>query len=308
MMASWWRRWRDGTGFFLAEPAWLKVMGSMSPAEIMRLPYTDRHHAKQGRSTGRLILQHDGQTIPVYLKRHYRFSWLEKIRALIAPKSAWSPAWLEWEHLQWARTQGIPVPEALAVGQWYGPGLQCRSYLALRELSGQKAINELLPFVKKAWPSRLFQCWWRSALVEIARLARLMHDLHHYHKDLYLCHFYAPETILTQPSVIKQGQVRLIDLHRLTYHPLTGHYWRIKDLAQLLYSSYLPEIVAQDRVRFFRAYLGVRKLTKTQRSLARVILIKANRYLDHNLARDRQKHALPSVEQPVQSDFSNPAA
>ena len=45
-----------------------------------------------------------------YLKRHYRLPRWRGLLALFRPDAHWSPALAEWEHLRWAREQGMPVP------------------------------------------------------------------------------------------------------------------------------------------------------------------------------------------------------
>ena len=42
------------------------------PERIMAAAVTDRFHAKQGRTTGRCVLESGGRRLVVYLKRHYR--------------------------------------------------------------------------------------------------------------------------------------------------------------------------------------------------------------------------------------------
>ncbi len=294
MFLKLWTRGRTGQGRFLTHPEWHDFLGHVEAAALMNMPVTDRYHAKQGRSTGRLVFHRDGRTLVVYLKRHFHFTWLERLQAWIAPQSAWSPAWLEWKHLQWAREHGIPVPDALAVGQWRGPRGRCQSYLALRELTGQLSLNEWLPHAVAIRPRSEAPQWWRSLIRELARLVRIMHDAHHYHQDLYLCHFYAPLPTRDDPPRIQPGQISMIDFHRLGHHPITGFYWRIKDLAQLLYSSFLPEITDRDRWAFFRAYLNVRKFSNADRRLARWVALKAKRYLNHNQAKTF-KPTLPMI-------------
>ena len=72
----------------------------------------------------------------------------------------------------------------------------------------------------------------------------------------------------------------LIDLMRLKQSRLAR--WRIKDLAQLLFSSDLPGITRTDRLRFFKKYLGIRRLDGDARWLLRRIQWKASLYHRHN--------------------------
>src|SRR5262249_57605516 len=85
--------------------------------------------------------------------------------------------------------------------------------------------------------------------------AGLLPARRHFHKALYLCHFYvARADAAALPDW--RGRVHLIDLHRLAHHPWTWRLWQSKDLAQLLYSSDVTGVTARDRLRFWRPYLG----------------------------------------------------
>ncbi len=77
-------------------------------------------------------------------------------------------------------------------------------------------------------------------------------------------------------------ELSLIDLHRLKEHRLWPDWWRWKDLGQLLFSTYgVDGITDRDRLRFWRIYrrrVGIRR----PRWHARMIRLRAARYLEHN--------------------------
>src|SRR5262249_31742174 len=115
-------------------PTWIQYAGPDWANGIMDVAVTDRFHAKQGRSTGRWVLPSpDGDAPPlvVYLKRHYSLPWHSRLLATIWPRGGWSPAMQEWRHLEWARAQGVPVPEALAAAEYIGPMGRLQSFLAV---------------------------------------------------------------------------------------------------------------------------------------------------------------------------------
>jgi heptose I phosphotransferase len=238
---------------------------------------TDRFHAKQGRSTGRWILQRQGERIAVYLKRHYQLPLWRGVLAALFPSAAWSPAMQEWQHLQWAESHGLPVPRSLAVGERIGPWGRLQSFLAVEELRDMLPLHEAIPAAELHLVPTDFAHWKKGLILEVARLARQLHERRHFHKDLYLCHFYVPDT-LQIPSTWK-GRVHLIDLHRLGHHPFTWWYWQVKDLAELLYSSEVSGVTPRDRVRFWRAYIGPGREARLLRGL---ILLKWRRYRHHN--------------------------
>src|SRR5258707_9121954 len=140
--------------------------------------------------------------------------WWRGLLALLWPSKGWSPAAQEFHHLQSARDAGIPVPDAVAVGEFIGPWGQFQSFLAVEELHDMLPLHEAIPLAHQQLDPHTFARWKRSLIVEMARLARLLHDRRLFHKDFYLCHFYiAREDTCTLPSW--RDRVHLIDFHRL---------------------------------------------------------------------------------------------
>jgi hypothetical protein len=81
---------------------------------------------------------------------------------------------------------------------------------------------------------------------------------------------------------VPHGTLHLIDFHRLVHSPLLGWRWRVKDLAELLFSSEIAGVNDRDRLRFFQRYRGRRRRSLGMRWLARWVRWKARRYLAHN--------------------------
>src|SRR5262245_49039293 len=139
---TFWMRLMRGVRRLHQRPDWNAFAGNDWPERIMAAAVTDRFHAKQGRSTGRWILNANGRQLAVYLKRHYRLPWWQGLLATLWPERGWSPAWREWLHLGWASEQGMPVPEPVAVGEFIGPWGRLRSFLAVEELTGMVPLHE----------------------------------------------------------------------------------------------------------------------------------------------------------------------
>src|SRR5262249_38406394 len=249
---------------------------------------------KQGRSTGRLVLEApDGRRLVVYLKRHYRLRFWEGWLAALWPGGGWSPAMQEHAHLDWARSQGVPVPATVAAGEVIGPRGRLERSLAAEEPTGMLPPNEALPLAAAALPPGDFRRWKRGVVVEMARLARLLHDRRHFHKDLYLCHFYVHKDDLARAPAQWRGRVFLIDLHRLAHHPRAWWWWQLKDLAQLLYSSEVPGVDDRDRAAFWAAYRaasgGRGAAGWAARLLRTLVRVKWRLYRAHTLRQQRRK-------------------
>jgi heptose I phosphotransferase len=288
-----WRRLFSGVRRVLRRSDWDDFAGPAWLDGIMSATVTDRFNAKQGRSTGRWVLEADGEpkrSLTVYLKRHHQLPWWHGWLAALWPRGNWSPALQEWEHLEWARRQGVPVPEAVAAGEFIGPRGRLQSFLAVRELTGMLPLHEAIPLAVQRLDPDTFRRWKHGLVAEMARLARLLHDRCCFHKDLYLCHFYIAGDDLDRVPEWR-GRVYLIDLHRLARHRWTWWLWQMKDLAQLLYSSEIRGVDVRDRLTFWREYRERGSSALYDRWLRHCILWKWRRYRRHNA---RHKPALES--------------
>src|SRR5262249_7655656 len=79
------QRLSRGPGRLRQRPDWARFAGPDWPDRIMQVSVTDRFLTKQGRTTGRLVLDTGEQRLVVYLKRHYRQSWWRGLLAAVWP-------------------------------------------------------------------------------------------------------------------------------------------------------------------------------------------------------------------------------
>jgi Lipopolysaccharide kinase (Kdo/WaaP) family len=294
-----WQRLFQGVRRSSQRADWDLFAGPNWIDRIMQVAVTDRFHAKQGRSTGRWIVENGHGRLAVYLKRHYRLPRWRGLAAALLPGRGWSPALEEWRHLEWARSQGLPVPATVAAAEYIGPWGRLQSFLAVEELAGMLPLHEAIPQAALLLAPEEFQRWKRTLAAEVARLARLLHDCRHFHRDLYLCHFYiATADLRTVPDW--RGAVHLIDLHRLRHHRFLWRIWQVKDLAQLRYSSETKGVDDLDRRCFWNAYLGDQRRQWIVWFLQIGVWLKAGRYRRHN-ARKRKR---VSGETPVTTHHS----
>jgi heptose I phosphotransferase len=295
MSTSFWQRLVRGGRRLRQRADWQDFAGPDWADRIMEVTVSDRFHAKQGRSTGRWVLDQGGRRLAVYLKRHYRLPWRHGVLALVRPGGGWSPAFQEWSHLEWARREGFAVPLAVAACEYIGPWGALQSMLAVEELAGMLPLHEAIPLAARRLDPRTFGSWKRGLVAEVARLTSELHRRRRFHKDFYLCHFYIPAE-LTERLPLWSQRVHLIDLHRLGHHPWTWRFWRVKDLAQLLYSSEIVGIGARDRLRFWRQYLGPGARGCAASWLAWCIRLQGQNYRRHNAKRRRQQASAPTHE------------
>lgn len=280
-LGSLWQRLTHGGWRWRERADWLGYAGEDWAERIMTAPLTDDIHVKQGRSTGRWALEKSGRVLSVYVKRHHRLPWWRGALSLLWPWRDWSPALHECRGLEWAAAQGFAVPRVVAAGEGLKPWGRLQSFLIVEELVGMLPLHLAIPQAKERLDAALFTRWKSGLVKEIARLTRALHGRRQFHKDLYLCHFYIARAD-TWSLPRWQGRVHWIDWQRLGRHFFTAPYRRIKDLAQLLYSSAVEGVSARDRLRFWRFYLHPEgKKTRTP-FLEWCVRGKAQRYRRHN--------------------------
>jgi hypothetical protein len=279
-IGSLWSRWARGFRRIRQSPDWAEFAGHDWLDRIMSVEVTDRLFRKQGRSIARWTLDApDGRRLVVFLKRHFVLPRMHGILAVLFPRKAWSPGLQEWEHLEWAAKQGLPVPRAMAAGELVGPHGRLQSFIAVAELTDMLPLHQAVPLAEKTLDAATFTEWKRSLSDELVRLSVGFHGRKVFHKDWYFCHFYIDEADTRQIPDGWAGRVRVIDLHRMARHRLTGPWRKAKDLAQLLYSSDVPGVTDEDRRGFWDRY---RKHTSLAWLVALLARMKCRLYQRHN--------------------------
>lgn len=266
-------------------PDWPHFVGQDWLDTIMTVDVPDREHRKQGRSIGRWTLTApDGRRLVVFLKRHSelprRHGWL----ARLFPGRAWSPGLQEWDHLQQAAAIGLPVPRAVAAGEWRGTDGRLKGFLAVEELTDQLPLHEAIPLAAERLSPIEFDRWKRGLIGELARLCHQLHGRRLAHRDLYLCHFYISEADTRRLPTGWYGQVTVIDFHRFTRVSRLGTGWmRVKELGQLLFSTIgVVGITPADRRQFWQVYRSFWGPSRfSARLVSRLAQVRAGRHLRH---------------------------
>ena len=251
---SLWRRMFHGTRQIRQQPDWVRFAGVDWPDRIMAEVVTDKLHEKQGRAIARWTLTDGSQKLIAFLKRHYKLPWIHGVLATLFPRQAWSAGLQEWQHLEWAKAEGFPVPRAVAAGQFVGPWFKLSGFIAVEELTGMLPLHQAVPLAFERLDPASFLSWKRGLTVELARIARELHRRKAFHKDLYFCHFYIDESLTQRVPESWTNRAIVIDLHRMAKHTLLAKWFQVKDLAQFWYSSEVPGVTARDRLRFWKLY------------------------------------------------------
>jgi heptose I phosphotransferase len=282
---SFWGRLLNGSRWTWIDERFRAALPADLADRVMTLESRDRYHAKQGRSTARVVFHAPSGPLSVYLKRHFRLPWRNRVAALLDPDGAHSPGAAEWQHLQRVRALGIAVPEVVAAGERIGPWTRLQSFLMVADLVESQPLHEAIPALKHQLAPAAFGAWKRALIGRVAEITATLHRANLFHKDLYLCHFYFDTRMIERALASVTSSVpglTLIDLHRLGHHPLRAGRWRRKDLGQLLFSTYgVAGIDDRDRLRFWSRYRKAVGLHRA-RGVVRSIVFKAARYRAHN--------------------------
>lgn len=172
---------------------------------------------------------------------------------------------------------GINTPKVAAFGAEWENGFEKRSFIITERIENADSLERKLPdCFGGAVPAENHKkrCEFINTLADFARR---FHDSGLRHRDFYLAHIF----------LSGNDRLYLIDLQRV-FRPmvLSGRY-RVKDIAQLHYSSPGDVISCADRLRFLKRYFGREKLTPGDRRFIRRVKAKAWRMADHDIKHGR---------------------
>jgi len=210
-----------------------------------------------------------------FLKRHRNPPWRDQIRDFLRNGRGLSGGRREWENTWKIRELGIQTIDPVGFGERRRWGWEVESFLISEELDGACRLTEFLPrcFTPPLDPSLLSRK--RDLVRSLALLARRMHEGGLFHRDFYLGHLFV--------KTKEGGQIELylMDLQRVIMSRWREERWRIKDLASLDFSAPAGWFTATDRLRFYKQYRGIRRLSRIDRPLIGRILKKSHRIASH---------------------------
>ena len=216
-------------------------------------------------------LQTDDSPQTFYVKHFERPPVGVQLRRILAGHVFRSNAGIERRWIRSLDAAGIPVPAiaAFAERRW-GPW-ERSSVIVLCEVGGMSLEKWFSDHPNRA-P--------REMQVALAGFVARFHDSGFCHRDLYASH------IFLESAELHAAKFRLIDLQRVMHKPWRRRRWRVKDLAQLNYSTPASVATRSDRIRWLKHYLGVRRLDQGEhRELVGKILAKTKRIAAHDRKR-----------------------
>jgi heptose I phosphotransferase len=260
--------------------AWLKT-------QVLQVP--DWLRARLGKPVFDAIMQLQGQVfrdVPgrktirceldgkaYFIKQHFGVGWGEIFKNLSSLRWPIISAATEWQAIQKLGEVGIPTTPGVAYG-WRGLNPASRqSFVVTRDLGDIISLETLCAPWADTPPDPAFK---RRLILEVARLARLLHDNGMNHRDFYICHF-----CLDQPRWQQHNEIYLylIDLHRVGIRSRIPPVARMKDIAALYFSAMNIGLTRRDIWRFLRAYRAqpLRQTWQEERAFLEQVAARAQR-------------------------------
>ncbi|QDU59825.1 Lipopolysaccharide core heptose(I) kinase RfaP [Planctomycetes bacterium Pan216] len=198
----------------------------------------------------------DGKVVRAYMKRHVSRCFGDWLFGIVSGRG-WSPPGIaEAESVAAARRAGVATMTTIAAGceinerPW-----QAASFFVSEEIDGGVPADD---FWRAEFPSDAGgdneHDPRRDAVIEaLARSARRLHGAGMFHRDFYWCHFFVRQ----HPHEPGKFAAHLIDLQRIVRRPLLAARWRLKDLAQFVYSIPEGALSNDERRRWFEYYRDI---------------------------------------------------
>lgn len=203
-----------------------------------------------------------------FIKRHHvpasRREWWR------GKESLDPPGWHEAIATGWCQQAQIATANVLAAGFIVdAAGKPSESFFLSEELVGflpaDRWATENLP-QDPADPRR------RAFLACLADMAGRFHQEGLFHRDFYWCHFFVREN---EPALF---DLRLIDLQRVHRPTWRTWRWRLKDLAQLLFSAPPGFLIGRERQQWLARYFGTESVGAKERAWLLAIEARAEIY------------------------------
>lgn len=186
-----------------------------------------------------------------FIKHHQGVGWGEIFKNLITLRLPILGAKNEWLAIQALNQIAVPTMTAAAFAERGWNPARRESFLITEELAPVSSLEEVCAGWARERPAFAFK---HRLLLEVARMARVMHSHGICHRDFYLCHFLLHTERDGDPQAAPR--LSLIDLHRALIRPWFLPRWIRKDIAGLYFSARDIGLTRTDLCRFIKAYSG----------------------------------------------------
>jgi tRNA A-37 threonylcarbamoyl transferase component Bud32 len=178
-----------------------------------------------------------------FIKQHFGSGWREIFKNLLYLRLPILGAQNEYRAIQRLHELGVATMTIAGYGsQGWNPA-QRKSFIVTEALNDTETLEDLTREWKASPPTVKFK---RALTLQVAEIARRLHENGVNHRDFYLCHF--------RLDKLDPHKLYLIDLHRAQLRSKTPRRWITKDLGGLYFSSMEIGLTKRDLLRFMKAY------------------------------------------------------
>ena len=210
-----------------------------------------------------------------FLKRYQNAPKAVQIKNWLSHRKKASTASFDRGPSEIFESANIPTPKTVAIGENWSAGFEQQSFIITENLYDCKSLEKQLPPCFDGSTNKHAQ---RCQFIEtLADFAKRFHTTGLRHRDFYLAHIFLSDT----------GLLYLIDLQRVFAPMLLSERFKIKDIAQLHYSTPGNLVSCADRIRFYKHYTSTDKLSSADKRFIKKVKAKAWRMADHDLKHGR---------------------
>jgi len=188
-----------------------------------------------------------------FVKIHGPSGWGEIFKNVLAGRVPVLTAEAERRGIEALEQLGIPTTRMIGYGCRGRNPARRESFIITEPLTGMIPLAQLAMQMRDLPDRRQFLLK-RTAIEQIARIARRLHTNGINHRDFYLAHFLVTDRDWHTWTPADALDMHVIDLHRMEIRRRTPTRWVVKDLAGLLFSSLDAPLTTRDVLRFVRVY------------------------------------------------------
>jgi len=225
----------------------------------------------------RIRFEAEGGTGVFFLKRYDRPPIFSQLKNWFCHGRRGSFAFFDFYPGGELAEQGIATARTVAFGEQRGRFFEKRSFVITEAIAAAQSLERRLPaYLSQRRGGDDFERR-RHFIEELAGIVKRFHRTGYRHRDLYFSHIFYGQAV----------GFCLIDLARAFKPRWFGERFRVKDIAQLYYSAPKRYFSRTDRLRFYFALAGRRKLGWVDKRFIRRVKRKAERMAGHDARHGR---------------------
>ena len=170
----------------------------------------------------------------------------------------------------------IKTPKTVAYGKISNGIFETASLIVTENIDDAKPLEKTLPPFFDDTNIEYDISKQKNFVKELGLFAKRFHDLGLRHRDFYLCHIFWGQ----------EAGFYLIDLQRV-FKPILSQRFRIKDIAQLFYSSPASVYSKTMKLRCYLAYAGKNGLDNADKKFIAKVFAKAQKMKRHDIKKSR---------------------